>query len=107
MPDFPQAFLLHHRGGTHPGLQLPSGRAVLIEDETAGFATVAPTTDDLLKGYPGARIEWPDPGTCQASTIGGLGQALGPCVLRPHTGPVHQDRTGATWWIRTDLPKGT
>ncbi|WP_381797260.1 hypothetical protein [Streptomyces niveus] len=108
MPDFPKPFLLHYRSAeTLPGMVLPSGRAAVIEDEDTGFAIVAPTVDDLLVGYSAARIEWPEPGTCQASTIGGLGQALGPCTLRPHTGPVHQDRTGATWWIRTDLPKGT
>ncbi|MFE9296574.1 hypothetical protein [Streptomyces niveus] len=59
---FPRAFLFHHRAGTLAGLQLPSGRVLLAEDVDYGFATVAPTTEDLLKGYPGARIEWP--GAC-------------------------------------------
>lgn len=105
--DFPRPFLLHYRAETFPGVVLPSGRALVIEDETTGIVIVAPTPDDLLRGYSAARIEWPDPGTCQASTISALDQALGPCVLRPHTSPVHQDHTGATWWTRTDHPKGT
>ncbi|MET4925484.1 hypothetical protein P3L51_24545 [Streptomyces sp. PSRA5] len=56
----PTAFLFHHRGDTIPGVVLPSGRAVLIEDEDFGAATVAPTADDLLTSYPGAHIQWPD-----------------------------------------------
>lgn len=105
MADFPRAFLFHHRGGSVPGVVLPSGRAVVIEDEEFGAATTAPTLDDLIRAYPGGRVEWP--GTCQASTTGALGQPLGPCVLRPHKSPVHQDTTGTTWSTRTDHPKET
>ncbi|MFE6025561.1 hypothetical protein [Streptomyces niveus] len=58
---FPRAFLLRHRGATVPGMVLPSGRVVLVDDEDFGSATIAPTLDDLLKSYRGSHIEWPSP----------------------------------------------
>lgn len=40
----------------------------------------------------------PDAHTCDASHATGIG-AVGPCVLhRDHTGPVHKDAHGTTWW---------
>lgn len=107
MAKYPKGFLFHHHGDTFTGVVLPSGRALLVDDQPFGLATVAPTLAALTKAYPGARVDWPPVGTCEASIIGALGQTLGPCVLRPHTSPVHQDATGATWWTRTDHPKGT
>lgn len=36
---------------------------------------------------------------CGASLGTGLGEPLGPCILRHgHDGPVHQDADGAKWW---------
>lgn len=44
--------------------------------------------------------------TCDASAPQALG-AIGPCILRHHhTGPVHQDANGATWWLRTTAAAG-
>jgi hypothetical protein len=41
------------------------------------------------------------PGTCDASLDPGVGDPIGPCVLRHgHDGPVHQDARGARWWPR-------
>ncbi|MFD3483801.1 hypothetical protein [Streptomyces sp. NPDC058665] len=104
---FPRAFRLHTRDGRIIlGAQWPAGR-VVVDEDGHGLITGAHNLGDLHH-INITRIEWADtPATCQASTISALGNPLGPCVLRPHTGPVHQDATGATWWTRTDHPKGT
>jgi hypothetical protein len=38
--------------------------------------------------------------TCDASFDTGTTSPAGPCILRAgHDGPLHQDATGATWWM--------
>lgn len=36
------------------------GQAVVVDDPEYGLTSCAPTLDDLVRGYGGARIEWPD-----------------------------------------------
>ncbi|MFJ6841397.1 hypothetical protein ACIQRE_01870 [Streptomyces griseoluteus] len=58
-PAFTRGFRLQLEGGRHlDGAEFPSGR-VLVDDPEAGLATAAVSLDELLKVYPGARVEWP------------------------------------------------
>jgi hypothetical protein len=61
MTDFARGFRLHLRGGqVLDGAAFPSGRCLVIDDPEFGLASVAATEEDLLRGYPDARIEWPN-----------------------------------------------
>ncbi|MFJ2174364.1 hypothetical protein ACIOHE_15800 [Streptomyces sp. NPDC087851] len=67
---FARGFRLHHHGAALDGAVFPSGRAVLLDLEDAGFATSAPTLDALLLHYPHANIEWADQsGTAPAPVV--------------------------------------
>ncbi|WP_432116614.1 hypothetical protein [Streptomyces sp. S1] len=60
---FTVGFRLHRRHGEHlDGALFPNGRCLVVEDGEAGLITAAPSLDDLVRGYPDARIEWPEPG---------------------------------------------
>lgn len=72
MTGFTRGFRLHLRGGqVLDGAAFPSGRCLVIDDPQFGLASVAASEKELLRGYPDARIEWPDTeGT--ARTFAGL-----------------------------------
>ncbi|MFS0698312.1 hypothetical protein [Streptomyces nitrosporeus] len=55
-----RGFRLVQRDGTHlDGAVFPSGRVFVLDDPEGGFATVAVSVEELLRGgYHGARIEW-------------------------------------------------
>ncbi|MEW2631810.1 hypothetical protein AB0903_09155 [Streptomyces sp. NPDC048389] len=58
--DFTRGFRLHLRHGQIlDGAAFPSGRCLVIDDPEFGLASAAASEEDLLRGYPGARIEWP------------------------------------------------
>ncbi|MFB7596925.1 hypothetical protein [Streptomyces sp. NPDC056160] len=57
---FARGFRLHHTGRILDGAEFPSGRVFVLDDSEYGFATVAVSLEELLKGYHGARVEWPD-----------------------------------------------
>lgn len=59
MPVFTRGFRLHHNGQILDGAEFPSGRTFVIDDPEYGFATVTTSMEHLLKGYHGARVEWP------------------------------------------------
>ncbi|MFF6836014.1 hypothetical protein ACFY84_29915 [Streptomyces sp. NPDC012438] len=57
---FVVGFRLHLRHGESlHGALFPDGRCLVVEDIEAGLITAAPSLDDLIRGYPDARIEWP------------------------------------------------
>ncbi|MFC8276273.1 hypothetical protein ACFUJR_27830 [Streptomyces sp. NPDC057271] len=57
---FPRGFRLHVRHGqVLDGALLPSGRCLVVDDPEDGLITAAPSIEDLLRGYPDSRIEWP------------------------------------------------
>ncbi|RSS51384.1 hypothetical protein [Streptomyces sp. WAC01280] len=57
---FATGFRLHLRHGAPlDGVVLPSGRCLVVEDGAYGLFTAAPSLEDLVRGYPDARIEWP------------------------------------------------
>jgi hypothetical protein len=58
-PAFTRGFRLHHNGQILDGAEFPSARTIVIDDSEYGFATVASSMEELLKGYHGARVEWP------------------------------------------------
>jgi hypothetical protein len=61
MNGFTRGFRLHLRGGqVLDGAAFPSGRCLVIDDPQFGLASVAASEEELLRGYPDARIEWPD-----------------------------------------------
>ncbi|MFJ3786968.1 hypothetical protein [Streptomyces sp. NPDC090093] len=61
---FTAGFRLHQRHGKPlDGALFPSGRCIVAEDVEAGLITAAPSLDDLVRGYPDARIEWPEKST--------------------------------------------
>ncbi|MEW2635963.1 hypothetical protein AB0903_31075 [Streptomyces sp. NPDC048389] len=61
MTDFACGFRLHLRGGqVLDGAAFPSGRCLVIDDPQFGLGTAAASEEDLLRGYPDARIEWAD-----------------------------------------------
>lgn len=59
MPAFTRGFRLHHNGRVLDGAEFPSSRTFVIDDPEYGFATIATSMEELLKGYHGARVEWP------------------------------------------------
>ncbi|MHC3474657.1 hypothetical protein ACYF6T_39010 [Streptomyces sp. 7R007] len=58
-PTFTRGFKLHHNGQVLDGAEFPSGRTFVIDDPEYGLASVATSLEELLKGYHGARVEWP------------------------------------------------
>ncbi|MFI6700291.1 hypothetical protein ACIBJC_15160 [Streptomyces sp. NPDC050509] len=53
-------FRLHPRYGEPiVGRLLPDGRALVLDDPEYGLVTGAASTEDLVRGYPGSHIEWP------------------------------------------------
>ena len=58
-PAFTRGFRLHHNGQILDGAEFPSGRVFVIDDPEYGLASAATSMDDLLRGYHGARVEWP------------------------------------------------
>lgn len=63
-PDFTRGFRLHLRDGqVLDGAAFPSGRCLVMDDPEFGLATVAVSEEELLRGYPDSRIEWPAKGT--------------------------------------------
>lgn len=97
--EFARGFRLHRRNGQAlDGAEFPSGHVVIVDDPADGLVSGARSLEDLLRGGYDGRIEWADPGTCDASALGLFGRPVGPCVLRhQHDGPVHKDATGTTW----------
>jgi hypothetical protein len=57
-PAFARGFRLHHNDRILDGAEFPSGRVFVLDDPEYGFATVATSLEELLKGYHGARVEW-------------------------------------------------
>ncbi|HET6636801.1 MAG TPA: hypothetical protein VFH77_17420 [Streptomyces sp.] len=61
MSGFTRGFRLHVTGGrVLDGAQFPSGRVLVLDDPEYGLATAATSLEELVKGYPDARAEWPD-----------------------------------------------
>ncbi|MET7477971.1 hypothetical protein ABZT17_26890 [Streptomyces sp. NPDC005648] len=58
-PDYTRGFRLHHNGRILHGAEFPTGHALVVDDPEYGFCTSAHSLDELLKGYHGARAEWP------------------------------------------------
>ncbi|SHI66434.1 hypothetical protein [Streptomyces sp. 3214.6] len=58
-PAFTRGFRLHYDGRIYDGAEFPSGRVYVVDDPEYGLATAATSMDHLLKGYYGARVEWP------------------------------------------------
>ncbi|MEU9208506.1 hypothetical protein AB0D27_11265 [Streptomyces sp. NPDC048415] len=59
-PAFTRGFRLHLSDGRYlDGAEFPSGRVYVVDDPEYGLATAATSMDYLLKGYHGARVEWP------------------------------------------------
>jgi len=59
-PSFTRGFRLHLTDGRHlDGAEFPSCRVYVLDDPEYGLATGATSLDHLLKGYHGARVEWP------------------------------------------------
>lgn len=59
-PTFTQGFRLHTADGRIlDGGMLPSGESFVIDDYEFLIASSADSIDELLKGYHGARVEWP------------------------------------------------
>ncbi|GHA01139.1 hypothetical protein ACFOOM_12380 [Streptomyces echinoruber] len=58
-PTFTRGFRLHHNGRLLHGAQFPTGHVLVADDPQYGLATAAASLEDLLKGYHGARVEWP------------------------------------------------
>ncbi|MFG2899542.1 hypothetical protein ACGFZH_20975 [Streptomyces zaomyceticus] len=57
---FAAGFRLHLRHGAPlDGILLPSGRCLVVEDVETGHVSAASSLEDLTRGYPDARIEWP------------------------------------------------
>lgn len=58
---FARGFRLHlGHGQTLDGAQFPSGHLLVLDDSEYGLATAAASAAQLLRGYPGSRIEWAD-----------------------------------------------
>ncbi|REE62155.1 hypothetical protein BX257_4768 [Streptomyces sp. 3212.3] len=66
-PEFARGFLLHlAHGQVLEGAQFPGGRVVVIDDPQWGLSTMAGSVGELLAGYGGGRVEWPDESETQA-----------------------------------------
>jgi hypothetical protein len=62
-PAFTRGFRLHLADSlVLDGAEFPSGRTFVIDDPEYGLATIAASMEELLKGYHGARVEWPGDG---------------------------------------------
>ena len=59
-PPFTRGFRLHLASGeiAH-GAEFPSGKVLVVDDVDWGLCTAAISLEELLKGYHGARVEWP------------------------------------------------
>ncbi|WP_330339378.1 hypothetical protein [Streptomyces sp. NBC_00557] len=53
-------FRLHLPHQVLPGFLLPDGWAVAIDDLEYGLTSAAPSLPDLIRGYGGGRLEWPE-----------------------------------------------
>lgn len=61
MAEFARGFRLRLLDGRAlDGAEFPSARVLVVDDPEYGFATVATSLDELLKGYHGAVVEWPE-----------------------------------------------
>ncbi|WP_443306740.1 hypothetical protein [Streptomyces sp. KR55] len=58
-PAFTRGFRLHHNGSIIHGAEFPGGEVIVADDPEYGLGTAALSLEDLLKGYHGARVEWP------------------------------------------------
>ena len=58
-PPFTRGFRLHHNGRIIHGAEFPGGEVIVADDPQCGLGTAALSLEDLLKGYHGARVEWP------------------------------------------------
>ena len=56
----PRPFRLHLPHQVLDGFVLADGQAVAVDDPEYGLTSAAPTLADLLRGYGGGRIEWPE-----------------------------------------------
>ena len=56
---FPQGFRLHPgHGAPLDGVLFPGGRCLVVDSAEDGLISAALSLDDLVRGYPGAHIEW-------------------------------------------------
>ncbi|WP_406168935.1 hypothetical protein [Streptomyces sp. NBC_00996] len=58
-PAFTRGFRLHHNGRIIHGAEFPGGEVIVADDPQYGLGTAALSLEELLKGYHGARVEWP------------------------------------------------
>ena len=56
----PRPFRLHLPHQVLDGWLTADGWAVAIDDLEYGLTSAAPTPEDLIRGYGGGHIEWPD-----------------------------------------------
>ncbi|MEI5522511.1 hypothetical protein WB388_18070 [Streptomyces brasiliscabiei] len=61
MSDRVRPFLLHLPHQVLDGFETADGWAVAIDDPEYGLTSAAPTPADLIRGYGGGHIEWPEP----------------------------------------------
>lgn len=72
MSPFSRGFRLHlAHGQVLDGAAFPSGWSIVVDDPDVGLASAAPTPEDLARGYPGSRIEWP-PDQSTTALVAGL-----------------------------------
>jgi hypothetical protein len=77
MTDFTRGFRLHLRHGqVLDGAMFPSGRCLVLDDPHFGLASAAASEEELLRGYPEARIEWPAEDAAAAPTPPSLTEGL-------------------------------
>ncbi|MFF2331923.1 MULTISPECIES: hypothetical protein [unclassified Streptomyces] len=66
---FPVGFRLHGAHGlVLDGARFPSGLVLVVDSPEDGLITGAWSIDDLTRGYPDSRIEWPEHYPAQEST---------------------------------------
>ncbi|MCX4974255.1 hypothetical protein [Streptomyces sp. NBC_00620] len=53
-------FHLHLHHHVFDGWELEDGQALVVDDPIYGLTSAAPTLADLIRGYGGGHIEWPD-----------------------------------------------
>lgn len=56
----PRPFRLRLPHQVLDGWELSGGQAVAVDDPEYGLTTAAPTLVDLIRGYGGGHITWPD-----------------------------------------------
>ncbi|MEV7282856.1 hypothetical protein [Streptomyces sp. NPDC093111] len=89
LAGFPRGFRLHARHRVVlPGVVFPSGYCLVVEDPEHGPLTAAASLDDLIRGYPDSRVEWPPvpkprPGNVSARQAAGQPAAGCVCDTRP------------------------